>query len=252
MAAADPAPALVALDNAIAQIDLLISRLTASSASSADVPVAAQPKASVAESNGEKQSSEKGKAKAAKPAAQSSAAPASAGESVENFDKCDIRVARVQAVEPHPVAEKLYVCQVEVAPGEVRQVVAGLRKFISQEELQGRLVCAVCNLKPAKLAGQPSQAMMLAGSHPSAEAEAGEVVKLIDPPQDAAVGDRVCIQGRPASAAPVKQLSSKVWEKVAGLLRVQGGAAMFDGRALVTGVGGGITVQGLVDGSEIH
>ncbi|CAI7787600.1 unnamed protein product, partial [Closterium sp. NIES-54] len=251
MAAADPAPALVALDNAIAQIDLLISRLTASSASSADVPVAAQPKAAVAGSNGEKQSSEKGKAKAAK-LAQSSATPASAGESVENFDKCDIRVARVQAVEPHPVSEKLYVCQVEVAPGEVRQVVAGLRKFISQEELQGRLVCAVCNLKPAKLAGQPSQAMMLAGSHPSAEAEAGEVVKLIDPPQDAAVGDRVCIQGRPASAAPVKQLSSKVWEKVAGLLRVQGGAATFDGQVLVTGAGGGITVQGLVDGSEIH
>ncbi|CAI5464851.1 unnamed protein product [Closterium sp. Yama58-4] len=249
MAAADPAPALVALDNAIAQIDLLISRLTASSAPSADVPVAAQPKAAVAGSNGEKQSSEKGKAKSAKPA-QSSAAPASAGESVENFDKCDMRVARVQAVELHPVAEKLYVCQVEVAPGELRQVVAGLRKFISQEELQGRLVCAVCNLKPAKLAGQPSQAMMLAGSHPFAEAEAGEVVKLIDPPQDATVGDRVCIQGRPASAAPVKQLSSKVWEKVAGLLRVQGGAATFDGQALVTGAGGGITVQGLVDGKR--
>ncbi|GJP78925.1 hypothetical protein CLOP_g9184 [Closterium sp. NIES-67] len=93
--------------------------------------------------------------------------------------------------------------------GEVRQVVAGLRKFVPQAELQGRLVCAVCNLKPAKLAGQPSEAMMLAGSHPAAEAEGGEIVKLIDPPQDAAVGDRVCIQGRPASAAPVKQLSSK-------------------------------------------
>ncbi|CAI5465465.1 unnamed protein product [Closterium sp. Yama58-4] len=252
MAAADPAPALVALDNAIAQIDLLVSRLTASSASSADVPVATQPKTAAAGSNGEIQSSEKGKAKAAKPAAQSSSASASGGENVENFDKCDIRVARVQAVEPHPVAEKLYVCQVEVAPGEVRQVVAGLRKFISQEELQGRLVCAVCNLKPAKLAGQPSQAMMLAGSHPSAEAEAGEIVKLIDPPQDAAVGDRVCIQGRPASAAPVKQLSSKVWEKVAGLLRVQGGAATYDGQALVTGAGGGITVQGLVDGRDGH
>ncbi|GJP42363.1 hypothetical protein CLOM_g1936 [Closterium sp. NIES-68] len=245
MAAADPAPALVALDNAIAQIDLLISRLTASSTSSADVPVAAQPKAAVAGSNGEKKTS--GKAKPAKPAV-----PASGGENVDNFDKCDIRVARVQAVEVHPVAEKLYVCKVEVAPGEVRQVVAGLRKFVPQAELQGRLVCAVCNLKPAKLAGQPSEAMMLAGSHPAAEAEGGEIVKLIDPPQDAAVGDRVCIQGRPASAAPVKQLSSKVWEKVAGLLRVQGGAATFDGQALVTGAGGGITVQGLVDGSEIH
>ncbi|GJP42362.1 hypothetical protein CLOM_g1936 [Closterium sp. NIES-68] len=226
MAAADPAPALVALDNAIAQIDLLISRLTASSTSSADVPVAAQPKAAVAGSNGEKKTS--GKAKPAKPAV-----PASGGENVDNFDKCDIRVARVQAVEVHPV-------------------VAGLRKFVPQAELQGRLVCAVCNLKPAKLAGQPSEAMMLAGSHPAAEAEGGEIVKLIDPPQDAAVGDRVCIQGRPASAAPVKQLSSKVWEKVAGLLRVQGGAATFDGQALVTGAGGGITVQGLVDGSEIH
>jgi tRNA-binding EMAP/Myf-like protein len=42
-------------------------------------------------------------------------------------------------------------------------VVAGLRKFLSPPELLGRKVCLVRNLKPAKLAGQMSEAMILAG-----------------------------------------------------------------------------------------
>lgn len=44
------------------------------------------------------------------------------------------------------------------------QVVAGLKKFVTVEELQGRKVCVILNLKTAKLAGQVSEAMILAGS----------------------------------------------------------------------------------------
>ncbi len=46
-----------------------------------------------------------------------------------------------------------------------KQVVAGLRQHISREELTGRLVALVLNLKPAKLAGELSEAMILAADH---------------------------------------------------------------------------------------
>eukprot|EP00475_Leptophrys_vorax_P036714 TRINITY_DN62502_c0_g1_i1.p1 TRINITY_DN62502_c0_g1~~TRINITY_DN62502_c0_g1_i1.p1 ORF type:complete len:271 (-),score=22.26 TRINITY_DN62502_c0_g1_i1:164-934(-) len=256
MAAAQPSPALAAIDSAIARVDALIARLSASPDGPAAPPAPAvstaaagaeTPKPAAAPAPASKKAS-----KAAKQGAPAAAA-SGASESIDNFDKCDIRVAVVTACEPHPVAEKLYVCQVEVAPGEVRQVCAGLKKFISQSDLLNRRVCAVCNLKPAKLAGTPSAAMMLAGSCADEGSEAGERVKLIDPPQDAAVGDRVCIQGHPPSAAPASQLSSKVWTKVAGLLKVQGGNAAYDGQLLVVGAdGSAITVADLPDGSEIH
>lgn len=56
---------------------------------------------------------------------------------------------------------------------------AGLRKFMEASDLQDRLVCVVCNLKPAKLAGQPSEAMILAGSCKKEGGEEGEeIVKV--------------------------------------------------------------------------
>lgn len=51
------------------------------------------------------------------------------------------------------------------APLPPVQVVAGLRQHISREELGGRLVAVVLNLKPAKLAGELSEAMILAADH---------------------------------------------------------------------------------------
>lgn len=56
------------------------------------------------------------------------------------------------------------------------QVVAGLKKFVKVEELEGRKVCVILNLKPAKLAGQVSEAMILAGS--IATPEGSEIVKV--------------------------------------------------------------------------
>lgn len=53
---------------------------------------------------------------------------------------------------------------------------AGLKKFVTVEELQGKKVCVILNLKTAKLAGQVSEAMILAGS--VATAEGSEIVKV--------------------------------------------------------------------------
>jgi aminoacyl tRNA synthase complex-interacting multifunctional protein 1 len=100
----------------------------------------------------------------------------SKSEHSENFDKALIQVGLVLSVSDHPISEKLYVCKVEVAPGETRQVVAGLKKFVHEHELERRKVCVILNLKPAKLAGQVSEAMILAGSVPTPDGS--EIVKV--------------------------------------------------------------------------
>ncbi|KAG0562413.1 hypothetical protein KC19_9G144000 [Ceratodon purpureus] len=184
------------------------------------------------------------------PGAKAATPPVASGnEQNDNFDKALMQVAVVQSVENHPNSEKLYVCKVDVGEGVVKQVVAGLKKFVTVGELEGKKVCVILNLKTAKLAGQVSEAMILAGS--VATAEGSEIVKVLEPPSGAAPGDRIFQEGGAPSAAPAKQLSSKVWEKVVPLLKVEGGLAVYDGKSLVTS-SGSIKVPGLPDGAGIH
>ncbi|BBN14802.1 hypothetical protein MPTK1_6g14630 [Marchantia polymorpha subsp. ruderalis] len=172
----------------------------------------------------------------------------SISENAENYDKAHLQVGLVQSVDDHPISEKLYICKVEIADGQVRQVVAGLKKFLAPSELQGKKVCVILNLKPAKLAGQLSEAMILAGD---ANLDGVESVKVLEPPAEASVGDRVYLQGSSPSASPVKQLSSKIWEKVVPILKVEGGVATFDKIPLVTS-SGVVRVPSLPDGAGIH
>ena len=59
-------------------------------------------------------------------------------------------------------------------------MIAGLKKHVAQEKLQGRLVCCIANLKAAKLAGLASEAMMLAAVQPNADGS--ELVVPLMPP----------------------------------------------------------------------
>lgn len=156
-------------------------------------------------------------------------------ETQEMFAKAQIQVGCVHEVSDHPISEKLFICRVEVAKGEIRQVVAGLRKFLPASELQGKKVCVVVNLKPAKLAGQLSEAMILAGE--AAEPNGQLIVKVLEPPPDASVGEHIFIEAQEETSNPVKQLSSKVWEKIILLLKVEAGIAKFDSKPLVTSTG---------------
>lgn len=79
---------------------------------------------------------------------------------IDDLSKVDLRVATVLAAEPVPKADKLL--KLEVDMGEKRTVVAGIAKYYSPEELVGKQVIVVANLKPAKLMGVVSQGMMLA------------------------------------------------------------------------------------------
>lgn len=80
----------------------------------------------------------------------------------EDFQKLDLRVGTVLTVERHPDADRLLLVRVDLGEDEPRQVVAGLAEFFSPEDLEGRQVVVVANLKPRKLRKQVSQGMILA------------------------------------------------------------------------------------------
>lgn len=82
--------------------------------------------------------------------------------SIDDFMKIDLRVATVTACETVPKADKLLKLQVDLGY-EQRQVVSGIAKFYSPDELVGQKVIVVANLKPVKLRGELSQGMILAG-----------------------------------------------------------------------------------------
>lgn len=82
---------------------------------------------------------------------------------IDDFDKIDLRVVKVLECEPVPKAKKLLKLKVDLG-GEERQVISGIAQFYKPEELVGKYVVLVANLKPVKLRGELSQGMILAAS----------------------------------------------------------------------------------------
>ncbi|MBR5228242.1 MAG: methionine--tRNA ligase [Firmicutes bacterium] len=105
------------------------------------------------------------KAKAAKdagiePAAEKELAPLKPEIAIDDFNKIDLRVGKILSCEKHPKADKLLVSQVQVG-AEVRQIVSGVAAYYTPEDMVGKSVVVVANLKPAKLRGEKSEGMIL-------------------------------------------------------------------------------------------
>jgi methionyl-tRNA synthetase len=79
----------------------------------------------------------------------------------EEFKKLDLRVGVIKEAKPHPNADKLLVMQVDLGPFGVRQLVGGIKNY-SAENLPGKQIIVIANLKPAKIRGVESQGMLLA------------------------------------------------------------------------------------------
>lgn len=80
--------------------------------------------------------------------------------SIEDFDKVQIQVGEIMACEPVKKSKKLLVSQVMVG-GQMRQIVSGIAAYYKPEELVGKKVAVITNLKPCKLCGVESQGMIL-------------------------------------------------------------------------------------------
>nr|WP_308551468.1 methionine--tRNA ligase [uncultured Peptostreptococcus sp.] len=80
---------------------------------------------------------------------------------IDDFDKVELRVGKVVKCEKHPKADKLLVSQIKIG-SEMRQIVSGIAQWYKPEDMVGKSIVVVCNLKPVKLRGVESQGMILA------------------------------------------------------------------------------------------
>ena len=103
----------------------------------------------------------------------------------DTFMKVNLRVGRIISVDDHPNADKLYVVKLDDGTGVERTICAGLKAFYQPDEMEGKLVVFVENLKPRPLRGVTSEGMMLA-------ADDGEGhVRLITVDGDISTGSQV-------------------------------------------------------------
>ena len=81
----------------------------------------------------------------------------------DDFAKVELRVAKIEQCEPIKKAKKLLKLQVNDGSSELRQIVSGIAPWYKPEDLIGKSVIIVANLKPAQLCGEMSNGMLLAG-----------------------------------------------------------------------------------------
>ena len=103
---------------------------------------------------------------------------------IEDFSKVDLRVAKILMAERIPKSKKLIRLEIDLGGLGKRQIVAGIAEFYKPEDLVGKLIVVVANLKPAKLMGYESQGMLLA-------AQFGDDLKLITIDGDITPGAKV-------------------------------------------------------------
>ena len=82
---------------------------------------------------------------------------------IDDFAKVELRVAKITQCEPVKRAKKLLKLHVDDGTAEGRQIVSGIAPWYTPEDLIGKSVIIVANLKPAKLCGEVSNGMLLAG-----------------------------------------------------------------------------------------
>jgi len=173
-------------------------------------------------------------------------APAAAALPID-VSRANIIVGELVTVEKHPDADTLFKELVDLGPkyGKVT-VVSGLANFMKPEDLQGKRAIFLQNLKPMKMRGIESRAMILAGSNSD-----HTKVEVVFPPQDTPIGERVTVEGHIGEPDEQFNPKKKVWEQIVPDFSTdEEFCATWKGVRLMTSKGP-CKVQSLV-GCEIH
>jgi methionyl-tRNA synthetase len=145
--------------------------------------------------------------------------------------KVDLRTAKILSVERHPKADKLYIETLDDGETTERQIVSGLVPYYEAEELSGRTIIIVNNLKPAKLRGVKSQGMLLAAEPEGAEGDERTVdVLFVDHVEP---GARVLPEGVEAPSREPGEIDIESFFSMP--ITVEGGVVKAGGRDLVVG-----------------
>lgn len=158
----------------------------------------------------------------------------------------ELRAARIVNVEQHPEADKLYIESLDDGTEEGRTIVSGLVGHYTADELLGRTIVVVANLKPAKLRGVKSEGMLLAASAGEGDAEIVDVLFL----DDEEPGSRVLLQGQTRNTAVEEKLKRlKVDDFFRIPIRAVNGRVQVGDTPLVTASGREVRTSRVSDGS---
>jgi methionyl-tRNA synthetase len=147
--------------------------------------------------------------------------------------RLDIRVGVITKVWEHEEADTLFCEEIDVGEESgPRQIASGLRDNYKVEDLEGQRVLVLTNLKSRKLVGFPSRGMVLCASN-------GDKTEFVVPPADAAVGERIFVDGFDGEAATENQVGKKkMLDKIFPDLKTDAdGVATFKGIPLMTSAG---------------
>jgi aminoacyl tRNA synthase complex-interacting multifunctional protein 1 len=133
------------------------------------------------------------------------AAPEAAPEKEQNPNFLSIKCGLIVKCWNHPESDKLLCEEIDLGEGTNRTICSGLRAHYTAEEVQGRKVLVVANLKDRPMAGVKSQGMVLC-----AVADGHSIVKLLEPPASAKPGDAVTFPGYSlCEPLPASQIAKK-------------------------------------------
>ncbi|KAF8085692.1 hypothetical protein N665_0650s0005 [Sinapis alba] len=145
----------------------------------------------------------------------------------------NIQVGLIRKAWKHPSADSLLVEEIDVGEGKVRQVVSGLAKFCSPDDLANRLVALITNVKPGKLRDVMSEGLVLCASN-----EDHSVVEPLLPPAGAKPGERVSFSGVEGKPEDVLNPKKKQLEKITpNLYTDESGVATYKGIPFMTSAG---------------
>ncbi|XP_073848310.1 aaRS-interacting multifunctional protein 1 [Musca autumnalis] len=153
--------------------------------------------------------------------------------------RLDMRVGKIVEVSRHPDADSLYLEKIDCGEAQPRTVVSGLVKYVPLEEMQNRMVVVLCNLKPAKMRGVTSEAMVMCASTP-------EKVEVLSPPSGAVPGDLVHCEGYQRQPDAQMNPKKKIFETCAPDLKTNDDlVACYKGAALHVPGKGNVVAQTL-------
>lgn len=162
-----------------------------------------------------------------------------APEAPIDVGRLDFRVGKIIEISKHPDADSLYVEKIDCGEAAPRTVVSGLVKFIPIEEMQNRMVVVMCNLKPAKMRGVLSEAMVMCAS-------SVEKVEVLSPPKNSIPGDLVHCEGYTRNPDVQLNPKKKIFETCAPDLKTNDSlVACFKGAALNVPGKGAVLAQTL-------
>lgn len=160
-------------------------------------------------------------------------------DSVVDVRKLDFRIGKIVEIAKHPDADTLYVEKIDCGEDKPRTVVSGLVNYVPIEEMKDRMVMVLCNLKPVKMRGVTSEAMVMCASAPNK-------VEVLIPPSGAKPGDLVKCDNYPREPEIQLNPKKKIFETCAPDLKTNDDKlACYKGNPLIVPGKGPVTAATL-------